>query len=459
MSQRYLGLIGVLRLGLVQTALGAIVVLTTTTINRVMTVELGLPALLPGLLVGLHYAIQITRPKLGYGSDMGGRRTGWIVGGLFTLALGGVLAAVATWLMQTHVFGGTLLALFAFLIVGLGVGAAGTSLLVLLASVVSDKHRGGAATLVWVMMIIGFIVTTIVAGAYLDPFSFERLVWVTFVVSAIAFVVGSLAVVGIESKYAPAIAEREQAAADAADAVEGTAASQLPFMTALKEVWSEPESRRFSVFVFVSMLAYSAQDLVLEPFAGAVFAFTPGESTQLSGTQHGGVLTGMLMVAFFCSVIGGKIFGSLRLWTMGGCFLSAVFLVVLSLGGFAANSFPLTAMVFVLGFANGAFAVAAIGSMMALVHRGTNNRAGLRMGLWGAAQAVAFGLSGLLATAVVDLVRYAAGDVTVAYAAVFLAQAALFVYATWLASKVYAPTKERSLPKIAFSRIPVELNS
>ena len=43
--------------------------------------------------------------------------------------------------------------------------------------------------------------------------------------------------------------------------------------------------------------------------------------------------------------------------------------------------------------------------------------------------------------------------------AVFFAQAALFVYATWLASKVYAPTKERSIPKVSFSRIALELNS
>ena len=71
-----------LRLGLVQTALGAVVVLTTSTLNRVMVVELALPALLPGLLVALHYAVQITRPRMGHGSDTGGRRTPWIVGGL-----------------------------------------------------------------------------------------------------------------------------------------------------------------------------------------------------------------------------------------------------------------------------------------------------------------------------------------------------------------------------------------
>ena len=72
-----------------QTALGAIVVLTTSTINRVMVVELGLPATVPGLLVALHYAVQLMRPAMGYGSDMGGRRTPWIIGGMAVLATGG----------------------------------------------------------------------------------------------------------------------------------------------------------------------------------------------------------------------------------------------------------------------------------------------------------------------------------------------------------------------------------
>ena len=43
------GWLSIARLGLVQMALGAIVVLTTSTLNRVMVVELALPGLgLPG---------------------------------------------------------------------------------------------------------------------------------------------------------------------------------------------------------------------------------------------------------------------------------------------------------------------------------------------------------------------------------------------------------------------------
>ena len=68
------------RMGLVQACLGAVVVLTTSTLNRVMVVELALPAMLPGALVALHHLVQMMRPRLGYGSDLGGRRAPWIVG-------------------------------------------------------------------------------------------------------------------------------------------------------------------------------------------------------------------------------------------------------------------------------------------------------------------------------------------------------------------------------------------
>ncbi|MDU6138090.1 PucC family protein, partial [Bradyrhizobium sp.] len=93
---------GIVRLGLVQTALGAVVVLTTSTLNRVMVIELALPAMIPGLLVAIHYAMQVLRPWLGHGSDVGGRRFAWIVGGMAVLAAGGLLAAVATALMASQ---------------------------------------------------------------------------------------------------------------------------------------------------------------------------------------------------------------------------------------------------------------------------------------------------------------------------------------------------------------------
>ncbi|AWN37389.1 BCD family MFS transporter [Methylobacterium radiodurans] len=411
------------RLGLVQTALGAVVVLITSTINRVMVVELALPALVPGLLLGLHYAVQCLRPRWGYGSDRHGRRTPWIVGGMAALCLGGFGAACATALAASHLAAGLALAVLSFVAVGMGAGAAGTSLLVLLSSGVADGRRGAAATIVWVMMIAGFAVTAPLAGHFLDPFSGGRLVAVSGTVSVLAFAVACLAVAGVERRGAAPAAATQKA----------------PFRAVLARVLAEPEARRFTLFIFVSMLAYSAQELILEPYAGLAFAMTPGATTKLSGLQHGGVLLGMLAVAAVTAGIGGPVLGSLRLWTVAGCLGSGAALLAIAAAASAGPGFPLRGAVFALGIANGVYAVAAIGTMMGLAGAGDPAERGTRMGVWGAAQGVAFGAGGVLGTLCVDLARLAVDEPARAYAAVFSAEAVLFGLSAVIALRLAAP--------------------
>ena len=134
-----------------------------------------------------------------------------------------------------------------------------------------------------------------------------------------------------------------------------------------------------------------------------VFGMSPGSTTKLAGMQHGGVFVGMVGVAILASVIGGRILGSLRMWTIGGCACSALSLLAIAVIGFLSlGPDAFRAAVFALGVSNGAFAVAAIGSMMGLAGTGAGSREGTRMGLWGAAQAIAFGLGGVAATLSVD---------------------------------------------------------
>lgn len=434
MASASLSWIGIVRLGLVQTSLGAIIVLLTSTLNRVMVVELLLPATVPGILVGIHYAIQLLRPRWGHGSDVGGRRTPWIIGGMAVLAGSGVLAAMATALVAINLHAGVALLVAAFLLIGVGVGAAGTSLLALLAERVSQKRKAAAGAIVWIMMIMGFVLTAATAGHFLDPFSLERLVVVTGVVSAIAFGVTVLALYGIEGS---ALSRSERRTSDA---------RKMPFREALREVWSESQARRFTVFVFVSMLAYSAQDLILEPFAGIVFGFTPGETTKLSGLQNGGVLLGMILVGIAGGGFGQGSKATLTRWAMGGCVISACALAKLAVAGMAGPNWPLTPIVFALGFGNGVFAVAAIGSMMSLADSGAANREGTRVGLWGAAQAIAFAVGGLAGTVAVDLGRWLMGSQAAAYAAVFVLEAGLFLVAAYLASQIIPGRAETLSP-------------
>ncbi len=437
-----LGWLGIARLGLVQSAIGAIVMLATSLLNRIMVVEYAQAAALPAGLVAFHYAVQLSRPKWGHGSDNGWRRTPWIIGGMAVLAAGGVLATQATVMLADRHDLALALSVLAYAMIGGGVGAAGTSLLALLATRTAPARRPAAASLTWIMMILGIVITAGIAGALLDPplgaaqpFSPDRLLAVASGVAGIAFVIACIAVTGIEGRSAPVAAEATPA---------------VPFGAALRGIWDDPVTRLFSVFVFVSMLAYATQDLILEPFSGLIFGLTPGQSTSLSGTQHQGVLLGMILVG-----IGGHGFGGqkrslaglkLRRWIVGGCIGSALALAALAMAAMVGPGWPLAPTVFALGFANGVFAVAAIGTMLDLAGRGgvdgkSSGHEGIRMGLWGAAQAAAFGLGGFFGASAVDAGRRYYGADGPAFETVFAIEAVMFMVAALLALRLNADNK------------------
>ncbi|SDG69881.1 BCD family MFS transporter [Roseospirillum parvum] len=434
-DHRPLGWWGIARLGLIQTALAAIVVLATSTFNRVMVVELALPAMLPGALVAFHHALQFLRPRWGWGSDVGGKRAVWIVGGVTILGAGGILAAASVAWMETSYAAGLAGAIAGYFLIGIGVGAGGTSLLALLASRVAPARRAGAATMVWMMMIAGFAVTAGVVGQVLDPYSPERLVMVTAVVAAVAVVVSLLAVWGLDKPARPTHAD------SAADPAGPESTPKPSFKTALLGVWEDAESRRMALFIFVSMLAYSAQDLILEPFAGTVFHYTPGESTSLASFQHGGVFVGMLLVGLLGSLFKGRLLGSLRLWTVFGCLASAVALSGLVMAALVGPEWPLKGAVLTMGITTGAYAVAAVGSMMGLAGRGEAGHEGIRMGVWGAAQAIGMGLGSFGGTVAVDAVRALGGAPHLAYASVFAAEALLFLASALMAARIADASK------------------
>ena len=413
--------VSILRLGLAQMSLGAIIVLMTSTLNRVMVVELALPALVPGLLVGLHYAMQLSRPGWGHWSDLSRRRTPWIIGGMTVLALGGFLAALGVAIGASMPVPGLVLSVLAYALIGAGAGASGTSVLAFLAASTAPRRRAAAATIIWLMMIFGIAATAGIVGALLDPYSPARLLTIVACVAVGAVVLTALAVLGLEKGgTTPAVEVRQ------------------PLREGIAEIWAEPQARRFTQFVFLSMTAYFMQELILEPYAGLVFGFTPGQSTSLSGAQNGGVFLGMLAVGIAATGLG---IGSLRAWVVGGCAGSAATLLGIGLiGPLQVNLIlPLTIL---LGFCNGVFAVAAIGAMMALAGQGRTDREGTRMGLWGAAQAIAAGIGGLVGAAAVDALRLVLAP-DLAFASVFAAEAVLFLVAAGLALRVIDPGRNR----------------
>ena len=435
-AARGFGWIAIVRLGLVQAAIGAIVMLATSLLNRVMVVEYALAAAIPAGLVAWHYAVQLARPLWGHGSDRGRKRTPWIGGGMAVLAGGALLAVRATTLMPGSALIGGVLAVAAFAMIGFGVGAAGTSMLALLASGVRPERRAAAAAVTWTMMIAGIVIAAGVAGALLDPFSEARLTAVAGSIALAALGVALIAIWRLEPKTP----------VDFSDKHSGDAPG---FAEALREIMQETAARRFTVLIFVSMLAYSMQDLILEPFAGLVFGMTPGESTSLSGMQHGGVLIGMIVAGVGGSAFAVRLPTDLRLWIVAGCAGSGLALAGLAMAAIAGPGWPLTANVVALGLCNGVFAVSAIGAMMGLAGAGEKTREGVRMGVWGAAQAIAFGLGGLTGALGVDIARHVVGQDGAAFQLIFAIEACLFILAAVLAvqATIGAPNANRGVAR------------
>jgi BCD family chlorophyll transporter-like MFS transporter len=423
----------------VQAALGSIVVLTTATMNRVMTVELAMPAVLPGLLVSVYYATQFLRPRFGHGADRGGRRAPWIVGGVAVLAAGAIAAALAVNLMGHRPAWGIAAAVPAFILIGLGIGAAGTNLLALLAIRVAPERQAAAGSAVWILMIAGLAVTGITAGQLLDPYSPARLVTVTAGVCAVAMGLTLFGLWGQEGQGA-----RPAPAGD------------RDFAAVARAIWADPRARGFTLFVFASMTAYNLQDLILEPFAGHVFGMTVGQSTALGGQHHAGALAGMLAVLAAGTALPARAQVPIRVWITGGCLWSGAALLGLAVGAQAAPGWPVGPNVFALGLANGVFAVAAVGAMMGLAREGGGSREGARMGVFGAAQAIGFGIGSFAGTLLADLFRLLTGSHALGYGAVFALESLIFLAAALMALRLTAgaPQDSRARPATAHPAIP-----
>jgi len=420
---RGLSWFAIARIGLVQACVGALVMMATTVLNRLMVVEYGLIAAIPAGLVAWHYVIQLGRPIWGHGSDRGGNRTLWIVGGIVVLAVSTLMATQATLMLGRAGLWVFAFATLAYTVIGVGVGAAGTSALALLASSVAPERRAAAAALTWIMMIAGIVASAFTVGALIEPFTPQVLMQVAVGLAVVTIALAFVATFRLERGH---------------HVFEETAKSEdTPgFGEAIREIFAETAARRFTLFIFVSMMAYNMQDLILEPFAGQIFAMPPGETTQLGGMLNAGGLIGMIVAGIGGSAFQARMPTDLRVWIVSGCLGSAVGLAGLTIAAMVGPGWPLVANVFFLGFCNGVFSVAAIGAMMGLAGAGEKTREGIRMGVWGASQAVAFGFAGLLGAAGRDTAVALLGDLGRSYQIVFAAEGLLFVLAAILALRV-----------------------
>ena len=428
----------ILRLGLVQLCIGSSVVIPLSTLNRLMKVELALPATIAGFLIALHYAVQLTRVNWGYLSDKTQNRSQWIIFGMLILGIGGVLASVSIPLIESNFAYGIMLALFSYTLIGFGVGAAGTPLLALLASYSSKSQKGFAASITFLMMILGLAITGITAGIILDPYSHQKLMKITASLAIITNILSYLSLKNLEKSLL-----------NNADArIPNATSYDVPFLTGIKKIWMEREARLFTIFIFISMGAFSMQDPILEPFAGEVFGFAVGESTKLDGFHKVGTLIGIILIILCLSkfrigfgsfsIFKNERLGSEKLWLITGCLFSALSLFIISLLGLTYRD-PgiLNSVVFFFGISNGVFTAGILGTMLHLASRGSgDNNTGTRMGIWGAAQAYATMIAVFFSTVLVDILGLMMNSLPSVYGIVFLTAASFFIAAAFLGSLI-----------------------
>ena len=428
----------ILRLGLVQLCIGSSVVIPLSTLNRLMKVELALPATIAGFLIALHYAVQLTRVNWGYLSDKTQNRSQWIIFGMLILGIGGVLASASIPLIESNFAYGIMLALFSYTLIGFGVGAAGTPLLALLASYSSKSQKGFAASITFLMMILGLAITGITAGIILDPYSHQKLIKITASLAIITNILSFLSLKNLEKSL------RNNADARTPNAIN----YDVPFLEGIKKVWMEREARLFTIFIFISMGAFSMQDPILEPFAGEVFGFAVGESTKLDGFHKIGTLIGIILIILCLSkfrigfaslsIVKNERLGSEKFWLITGCIFSAFSLFMISLLGLTYRD-PgiLNSVVFLFGISNGVFTAGILGTMLHLASKGSDgNNTGTRMGIWGAAQAYATMIAVFFSTVLVDILGLMMNSLPSVYGIVFLTAASFFIAAAFLGSLI-----------------------
>ncbi len=428
----------ILRLGLVQLCIGSSVVIPLSTLNRLMKVELALPATIAGFLIALHYAVQLTRVNWGYLSDKSQNRSQWIIFGMLILGIGGVLASASIPLIESNFAYGIMLALFSYTLIGFGVGAAGTPLLALLASYSSKSQKGFAASITFLMMILGLAITGITAGIILDPYSHQKLIKITASLAIMTNILSYLSLKNLEKTL------RNNADSRTPNAI----SYNEPFLVGIKKVWMEREARLFTIFIFISMGAFSMQDPILEPFAGEVFGFAVGESTKLDGFHKIGTLIGIILIILCLSkfrigfaslsIVKNERLGTEKFWLITGCLFSAFSLFIISLLGLTYRD-PgiLNSVVFLFGISNGVFTAGILGTMLHLARRGSSdNNTGTRMGIWGAAQAYATMIAVFFSTVLVDILGLMMNSLPSVYGIVFLTAASFFIAAAFLGSLI-----------------------
>lgn len=385
-----------LRLSLFQISVGMAMVLLTGTLNRVMILELGVPAWLVALMVSLPLMFAPLRALIGFRSDnhrsaLGWRRVPYIWFGTLLQFGGLAIMPFALILLSGDSNGplwvGPASAGLAFLLAGAGMHTTQTAGLALATDIAPEESRPRVVALLYVMLLVGMVCSALIFGSLLVDFTQIQLIQVIQGTAALTMILNCIAL----WKQEPRDPNRHR------DADE-----ELDFLDTWRRFAGVPGTRRFLVAVGLGTAAFSMQDILLEPYGGEVLGMSVSATTVLTAMLAGGTLVALAVAAQQLK----KGADPYRLAATGA---------LIGIGAFSAVIFaaPLdSSLLFQLGtvfigFGSGLFAVNMLVAAMALAD---SSESGLALGAWGAVQATAAGGGIALGGAIRDVVSRLAAD-------------------------------------------------
>lgn len=384
-----------LRLSLFQVTVGMALVLLVGTLNRVMIVELAVPASLVAVMLALPLVFAPFRTLIGHKSDvhvsaLGWRRVPFIWKG--TMYQFGGFAVMPFALLVLSGYGeaveaprwiGQASAALAFLMVGAGVHIVQTVGLALATDLVRAEDHPKVVGLMYVMLLLGMVVSALVYGALLENYTPGRLIQV----------IQGTAVLTIGLNLV-AMWKQEARDRDRARAMEMS--RPVPFAEAWRGFASRKGTIRLLAVIGFGTFGYGMADVLLEPYGGQALGLTVAETTRLTALLATGSLIGFAIAS---RVLGNGTDPS-RLVVTGA---------LIGIPGFAAIIFSATTggpPLFLLGtFATGLGAgLFGHATLTATMRSAPADQVGLALGAWGAVQATSAGIGVALAGIVRDIV-------------------------------------------------------
>jgi BCD family chlorophyll transporter-like MFS transporter len=413
-----------LRLSLFQVTVGMALVLLVGTLNRVMIVELAVPASLVSVMLALPLLFAPFRTLIGYRSDthvsaLGLRRVPYIWKG--TMYQFGGFAIMPFALLVLSGYGeaidaprwiGLSSAAVAFLLVGAGVHIVQTVGLALATDLVKEEDQPKVVGLMYVMLLAGMVVSALVFGALLETYTPGRLVQV---IQGAAVVTVSLNLI--------AVWKQEARDRDRARTME--TARHPRFDEAFGDLMRRPRTLRLLAFIALGTFGYGMADVLLEPFGGQALGLSVAETTKLTALFAAGTLTGFGVAS---RVLGrGAAPIPLALW---GALIGLPGFAAIALSSLAGEITLFLFGTLAIGVGIGLFGH---GTLTATMRSAPPHRIGLALGAWGAVQATAAGigvaLAGIVRDGLVAVPHLAGPGPAAPYTAIFTLEAVFLLIA------------------------------